>query len=271
MIDAAQAVVDDEAMSRDGYSWFRSSTSQADAHRDGLTVDGQGLAAPVRAVAKLVPRLTSRSVADATWVKQTRNVHTRTAAAYGVVLVDDPYDRAQQLAGVDRAKVCPLLFGIEPGNVTGPLSQFQATRFEKSEVGEHLMRAINTELGEAGLHSDVFLDVFNVWWPGLETAIEAARSRRPEADSTREPRDMLEEILALTRNLSQSLDGGLRFAPVQAPSIDEPMLDELIEAWRELVVVTASSGSERLLTATLKMRRLLGLLLKTVANPRFAR
>lgn len=99
MIDAAQAVVDDEAMSRDGYSWFRSSTSQADAHRDGLTVDGQGLAAPVRAVAKLVPRLTSRSVADATWVKQTRNVHTRTAAAYGVVLVDDPYDRAQQLAG----------------------------------------------------------------------------------------------------------------------------------------------------------------------------
>ena len=98
LVDAAQAVAEDEAMSRDGYDWFRSSAA-ADVHRDGLTVDGQGLAAPVRAAAKLVPSLTSRSVADATWVKQTRTVHTRTAAAYGVVLVDDPYDRPQQLAG----------------------------------------------------------------------------------------------------------------------------------------------------------------------------
>ncbi|HEY5878844.1 MAG TPA: hypothetical protein VIU11_08030, partial [Nakamurella sp.] len=99
LVDAAQAIVDDDAMSRDGYSWFRPSTSAADAHRDGLTVDGQGLAAPLRAVAKLVPSMTSRSLSDATWVKQTRNVHTKTAAAYGVVLVDDPYDRAHQLAG----------------------------------------------------------------------------------------------------------------------------------------------------------------------------
>lgn len=99
LVDAAQAVVDDDAMSRDGYAWFRSTTAQADAHRDGLTVDGQGLAAPVRAVAKLVPPLTSRSITDANWVKQTRSVHTRTAAAYGIVLVDDPYRRADQLAG----------------------------------------------------------------------------------------------------------------------------------------------------------------------------
>ena len=99
LVDAAQAVVEDDAMSRDGYSWFRPSTTQADAHRDGLTVDGQGLPATVRVVAKLLPSLTSRSMADATWVKQTRAVHTRTAAAYGVVLVDDPYDRADQLAG----------------------------------------------------------------------------------------------------------------------------------------------------------------------------
>ncbi len=99
MVDAAQAVVDDDAMSRDGYAWFRPSDAQADAHRDGLTVDGQGLAAPVRTIAKLVPSMTSRSVADTTWVKQTRNVQTKTVAAYGIVLVDDPYDRAQQLAG----------------------------------------------------------------------------------------------------------------------------------------------------------------------------
>lgn len=99
MVDAAQAVADDDAMSRDGYSWFRPTGSSAEAHRDGLTVDGQGLSAPVRAAAKLLPSLASRSMTDATWVKQTRTVHTRTAAGYGVVLVADPYDRAQQLTG----------------------------------------------------------------------------------------------------------------------------------------------------------------------------
>lgn len=99
LVDAAQAVVDDDAMSRDGYSWFRPTEAAVGARRDGLTVAGQGLAAPVRAAAKLVPSLASRSMADATWVKQTKNVHTRTAAAYGVVLVDDPYARADQLAG----------------------------------------------------------------------------------------------------------------------------------------------------------------------------
>ncbi len=99
LVDAAQAIADDDAMSRDGYSWFRPTEAAVNAHRDGLTLDGQGLAAPVRAAAKLVPSLASRSMADAAWVKHTRNVHTRTAAAYGVVLVEDPTARADQLAG----------------------------------------------------------------------------------------------------------------------------------------------------------------------------
>ncbi|WP_420124048.1 Acg family FMN-binding oxidoreductase [Nakamurella sp.] len=99
LVDAAQAIADDDAMSRDGYSWFRPSGAAIEAHRDGLTVDGQGLAAPVRVAAKLVPALASRSMADAAWVKQTRTVHTRTAAAYGAVLVADPTSRLDQLTG----------------------------------------------------------------------------------------------------------------------------------------------------------------------------
>lgn len=99
LVEAARAVADDDGMSRDGYTWFRPTEASIEAHRDGLTVDGQGLAAPVRAAAKLLPSLASRSMADATWVKQTKNVHTRTAAAYGLVLVDDPTARADQLAG----------------------------------------------------------------------------------------------------------------------------------------------------------------------------
>lgn len=99
LVDTAEAIAADDEMSRDGYSWFRPTEAAVDAHRDGLTVDGQGLSAPARAVAKLVPSVASRSMTDATWVKQTKNVHTRTAAAYGVVLVEDPTARLDQLAG----------------------------------------------------------------------------------------------------------------------------------------------------------------------------
>jgi hypothetical protein len=49
-------------------------------------------------VAKLLPA-PSRASGDTFWVDQTRTGHTRTAAAYGVLLVADSRDPAQQLAG----------------------------------------------------------------------------------------------------------------------------------------------------------------------------
>jgi hypothetical protein len=33
-----------------------------------------------------------------------------------------------------KAKVCPILFGVQPADLKGPLVQFQAARFEKSEL-----------------------------------------------------------------------------------------------------------------------------------------
>jgi len=98
MVEAAEAVVADEAMSRDGFAWFRGDADAIEAHRDGLTLDGQGLSPVLLTAAKLLPA-TSRAKGDAFWVKQTREVHTRTAAAYGLVLVPDPRNAAQQLTG----------------------------------------------------------------------------------------------------------------------------------------------------------------------------
>jgi len=98
MIDAARAVTADEAQSKDGFRWFRGDADAIERHRDGLTLDGQGLNAVTTAVAKLLPA-TSRASGDTFWVNQTRTVHTRTAAAYGVLLVADQHDPAQQLAG----------------------------------------------------------------------------------------------------------------------------------------------------------------------------
>ncbi|TMR95486.1 hypothetical protein EJK15_28445 [Nonomuraea basaltis] len=98
MIEAAQAVVSDAEQSRDGFAWFRASADDIEARKDGLTLDGQGLSPFITAIAKLLPA-SSRESGDAFWVEQTRTVHTATAAAYGFVLVSDPRDPVQQLAG----------------------------------------------------------------------------------------------------------------------------------------------------------------------------
>ena len=64
--------------------WFRGSNDEIQRHRDGLMLDGQGLSPLVLGVAKLLPA-SSRADGDQFWVKQTRTVHTATAAAYGVI------------------------------------------------------------------------------------------------------------------------------------------------------------------------------------------
>jgi hypothetical protein len=96
LVDAAQAVVADEHQSRDGFAWFRSNNDAIQTHRDGLTLDAQGLSPLILSVAKLLPTST-RTAGDAFWVDQTRTVHTATAAAYGVLTTAGPDDRATQL------------------------------------------------------------------------------------------------------------------------------------------------------------------------------
>lgn len=163
LVDAANAVAADDAMSRDGYSWFRPTEAAIDAHRDGLTVDGQGLAAPVRAAAKLLPSLASRSMADATWVKQTKNVHTRTAAAYGVVLVDDPYARADQLAGgrlAQRVHLTATTRGLalqHMNQITERIDRDRAGR-RPSDTATRLAQILRDQ-------ADHVLCIFRVGWP----------------------------------------------------------------------------------------------------------
>jgi hypothetical protein len=98
MVDAAIAITRDEQQSRDSFAWFRSSDDDVQQHRDGLTLDAQGMSSVMLSVAKLLPA-SSRTAGDTFWVNQTRDVHTKTAAAYGIITVADPYDPTTQLYG----------------------------------------------------------------------------------------------------------------------------------------------------------------------------
>lgn len=96
LIDAAAAVVADEQQSLDGFAWFRGDNDAVQKYRDGLTLDAQGLSPLVLSLGKLLPA-SSRTAGDKFWVEQTRTVHTRTAAAYGVLTAAQPDDRGTQL------------------------------------------------------------------------------------------------------------------------------------------------------------------------------
>jgi hypothetical protein len=104
---------------------------------------------------------------------------------------------------IEKSKVVPLLFGIEPSDIQGPLVQFQAAKFSKSEM-KKVVKMINAELGDTSLAPDVIDSVFDMWWPKLESQIKEAEEKAKSVDKKdlRSERDLIEEVLSLTRELS---------------------------------------------------------------------
>lgn len=101
-----------------------------------------------------------------------------------------------------QAKVSPILFELEPTDIKGPLVQFQVAKFEKAEI-KRVVRMMNSELGDVALANDVLDSSFEIWWPRLEQQIrrELARVGKRERVTLRPERELLEELLALTRSL----------------------------------------------------------------------
>lgn len=69
-----------------------------DRSRDGITLDCQGLDPFTLFMAKVLPTQ-SRATSDEYWVTNTRDVHTATAPAYGVIRVADVDDQHDRIAG----------------------------------------------------------------------------------------------------------------------------------------------------------------------------
>lgn len=123
---------------------------------------------------------------------------------------------------IGTAKVCPILFGIDPADIEGPLVQFQAAKFSKDEV-KKVVRMINSELGETALSTEVFENVFEMWWPKLSEKIEGELKKpvKGEDKDIRDQRDILEEILALTRTISITRDKLNREGRINPAAIED--------------------------------------------------
>ena len=107
---------------------------------------------------------------------------------------------------IERAKVCPVIFDLEETDLQGPLAQFQATKFTKEDIRK-LFFTINSAAGEQKLSDTVANAVFEKWWPDLEGQISKVTASHKASRSTkdvRSDRDLIEELLLLTRKLSEA-------------------------------------------------------------------
>ena len=100
---------------------------------------------------------------------------------------------------MDKSHVCPIIFGISNTDLSGPLKQFQTTEFEKSDIHK-LINVINNKMGDYKLPPKTLDTVFDKWWPDLQAKVEGiSKSVDVSSEPVRSERDLIEEILALSR------------------------------------------------------------------------
>lgn len=106
--------------------------------------------------------------------------------------------------------VCTFLIDINPTDLTGPLSLFQATKFKKDEVFK-LLTTINQSIGKNGsksLSTDNLKSLFEIFYPKLEEKIneilQAENQEKNIGEEIRADRELLEESLEILRQIKQS-------------------------------------------------------------------
>lgn len=99
-----------------------------------------------------------------------------------------------------KSNVCTILFNLDSSDFSGPLTSFQATKFDKADF-KKLLITVNNTGGDSKLDSTVLNDVFEMWWPKLETKINNILKTHVESspNTLRSEREILEEVLELTR------------------------------------------------------------------------
>ncbi len=120
-IAATQTIIDDAEMDAWSNRWSRGSRAEVDRERSGLTLAGAGLDPVTETFGALMPPIDARSQGQY-WLNMTRKSSVPTAAVFGMLLVQDPYDRAQSLAA-GRLWQRLHLRGAQLGLAMQPLNQ----------------------------------------------------------------------------------------------------------------------------------------------------
>lgn len=114
---------------------------------------------------------------------------------------------AGALAKALDSRVSTLMININPSDIKGPLSRYQATRLEKEDFSQ-LISSINKSL-EAPLDEGVLMPLFEALWPTFSKEFDHAltnyRTAIPESKKKDPSNAPLEEILQLLRKQNSLL------------------------------------------------------------------
>ena len=135
---------------------------------------------------------------------------------------------------LESSWVCPVLYGMEPTDVQGPLAQFQATRTTKDDM-RRLLSTVNRRL-EAPL-ADLQLDTLHdLLWPQFAEKLDAVSKisgghRQPHRQTPELLNEMLARIRAIERQVTdtKSRDDSLRRRALMSRSGSGDRIEELKE------------------------------------------
>lgn len=97
------------------------------------------------------------------------------------------------------SRVSCLMVDIKPSDIKGPLSRYQATKFDRKEIFQ-LISEIN-KATEQPLDVSRLSNAFEAMWPQLNEDMTAAL-KSSSAPAPKEPEDPLEEVLQLLRKVT---------------------------------------------------------------------
>jgi hypothetical protein len=145
------------------------------------------------------------------------------------------FEAGAMARSVTQARVCPILFGITKSEWNlrgGPLSFFQAAEFTEDDFRKLQKTINNGRLGEADLR-----EMFDVWWPKLKEKIEAITIAPQPVLKEPDQKELLQEILGLTRSLVREVQGPLPWLRFRPP-LHDPEMDAFIQAERRRMAET---------------------------------
>ena len=131
---------------------------------------------------------------------------------------------------IHKSKVTPLLIDLSPSDLKGPLVQFQATTTTETDMRK-LVKTVNKNIDE-GLKDSQIEASFKKWWPDIERSLDSAIKQakvKGEKKEVRNEREILEEVLQLSRTIARSISELKPRMEVSAPTVLQSSIIQRIQ------------------------------------------
>jgi hypothetical protein len=134
---------------------------------------------------------------------------------------------AGAVANNEDSYVCTFLFDISEANIKEPLSQFQNTKNEETDILK-LLNTINNKIGKTGgksLKETSLESVFRTFYPQLKERLEKTPESSDKDVDPRSDREIFEESLQILRSIQTSTINSSFFTTTD--------LNEILDFWIE--------------------------------------